>query len=155
MDRDGKDVSEKPLYDTPLTRSGWPRPVLNGWPIPWVSPSGNLALMDEARMVACATGAICAVCGLDYDDGEVAYALVKRRDELPADLTGGAVKAMDNAVMHRRCLLLSLKRCPRLAQLRVCGLLKVVRTVGNRARPRRGKAVIDGVYCEPVGFDQI
>lgn len=119
-----------------LTAAGWPRPVFDGWPVPWVSPQGRLSKMDDGRLAACAAGAVCAVCGHGYgvvddpDDpgetiGEKAYALARA---VPDD-TGpdSAVRAMDNAVMHERCLRLALARCPALLKLTREGVLLVLR----------------------------
>lgn len=118
-----------------LTRAGWPRPVIGGWPIPWVSPAENLAEMQGARLLAAASGAICAVCGCDYAEDEVAFALVKE-SELPESPDGMEVQAMDGAIMHERCLRLAVGRCPRLRALRDAGELQLVRTTGNIADAR-------------------
>ncbi len=137
-----------------LTATGWPRPVVGGLPIPWVSPSDNLATMNHARATACASGAVCAVCGEGYQDDEEAFAFVKE-PELPADLSTGSIRAMDNAVMHRRCARLALAVCPKLKSLIAAGMLKIVKTVGNiaSATPVDGgdfAAMIDGAECQEV-----
>jgi hypothetical protein len=136
-----------------LTRSGWPRPIVDGLPVPWVSPSDDLGSMDGARSAACASGAICAVCGGDYAETEDAYVLVKAADQ-PRNMAAVEVHAMDNGILHRRCVLLAMARCPELRRLAVAGVLQVVKTKGNSARIAiRGgeaKAVVDGADCEVV-----
>lgn len=87
-------------------------------------------------MMACASGAICQVCGLGYQHGDEAFALVKAKT-IPRARKDFEVQAMDNGIMHRRCLLLALKHCPELKRLRDKGMLQVVRTKGNSAKPRR------------------
>ncbi len=142
-----------------LTRAGWPRPVINGLPIPWVSPINNLASMSAARAAACASGAICAVCGGDYQDGEAAYVLV-RSEGLAPDLSTTNIRAMDNGVLHQRCLKLALKRCPELRRLRQASLLHVVRCEGNAAdidisQDDKPQAVLDGSKCQHVPIDSL
>lgn len=136
-----------------LTRAGWPRPIIGGLPIPWVSPSDRLSEMDPARVTACASGAICAVCGGDYDDDEDAYVLVKSA-ERPKVMADVAVHALDNGVLHRRCLLLALARCPKLRELDRDGVLQILRAKGNSARfvieDGEAHAVLDGADCEIV-----
>lgn len=118
-----------------LTRAGWPRPIVDGWPIPWISPSDDLASMNGPRLVAAASGSVCAVCGGDYFDDEIAYALIKEID-VPESLEGVGVQAMDGAFMHERCLRLAAGRCPKLRSLREAGDLQLVRTKGNVADAR-------------------
>lgn len=140
-----------------LTRAGWPRPMVGGYPIPWVSPPEDLSTMSPARMDACATGAICAVCGGDYEDGEEAFAFVHsvEKPEVGPD-ESLAVQAMDNAIMHERCARLAMKVCPRLSDSRAKGHLYMIRTRGNVAKARRDKktgrlhAVVDAELIEEV-----
>lgn len=137
-----------------LTASGWPRPVVGGLPIPWVSPADDLSTMNAARAAACASGAVCAVCGVGYDEGQEAFAFV-RGEALPADMSTGTVRAMDNAIMHGRCARLALAVCPKLKSLVAGGLLQIVRTVGNVATATVVKdgelaAMLDGGDCSPV-----
>lgn len=117
--------------DDDLTDAGWPRPIVDGWPVPWVSPKHELSRMHDARAAASATGAVCAVCGLGYQDGETAYVLVKA--DAPPGPDDQAAQAMDNAIMHERCARLAVAVCPKLKRLRSDGRLRVLRTVGNRA----------------------
>lgn len=136
-----------------LTEAGWPRPIVDGWPIPWVSPSESLSDMNKARAAAAASGAICAVCGKDHADGGEAFALVKAADVL-ADLAAVDVQPMDNGVMHRACLLLALSKCPALKRLIEADELRIVRVPVNAARVvvKRGspKARFDGADCELI-----
>lgn len=137
---------------TKLTDQGWPRPIVNGLPIPWVSPPEDLSQMNGQRAEACASGAICAVCGLGYQDGEEAYVLV-RAEAVPADLDGGYVIAMDNAVMHKRCAQLAMGVCPALLRMKDQGLLRIVRTTGNNATPTMRKDAKDGEKRLMARFD--
>jgi hypothetical protein len=112
--------------------------------------------MFVPRLQACASGAICAVCGLGYREAERAYVLVKDEEQHTSIPEGVMIQAMDNAVMHRRCLVLALGRCPKLLELRREGKLKVIRTWGNLATPTRHKspsglaAVLEAEDCELV-----
>lgn len=141
-----------------LTRTGWPRPIVNGLPIPWISPADSLATTNHYRHAACASGAVCAVCGEGYREEEEAFVVVNEAN-LPDDLTGGEVWAMDNGIMHRRCLHLALKMCPALVRAQAVGLLKIIRTIGNAAETRlkddKPHAVIDGALCEVVEFSEL
>lgn len=122
--------------DAKLTEAGWPRPIVDGLPIPWVSPPHDLSQMNPSRFSACASGAVCAVCGLGFQNDETAYSLVKEKEQ-PPEVSG--VQAMDNAVMHDRCVRLSLKVCPKLNELRAAGELYLVKVLGNNARVVVGK----------------
>jgi hypothetical protein len=141
-----------------LTKSGWPRPVVEGFPIPWVSPSEDLSTMHPGRAAACASGAICAVCGEGFGEGDQAIALVKS-DNVPA-LKTVLVQAMDNAFMHHRCARLALSVCPKLKSLHSSGLLQAVKTAANNARVKVDKkrhvvGFLDGADCELVAVDSI
>lgn len=98
-----------------LTPAGWPRPVVDGWPIPWVSPAHALATMDIPRLRRAASGKICAVCGLDHQPTDAAYIVVSG-PKPPHDVETLA-QAMDNAVMHLRCLKLAVGKCPTLLRM--------------------------------------
>jgi hypothetical protein len=87
--------------------------------------------MNSARLAACASGAVCAVCGEGYSEGEPAFVLVKA-DEEPEPLTRD-IRPMDSAVMHERCVRLALRACPKLMELQQDGDLRIARTVGNAA----------------------
>lgn len=142
-----------------LTEAGWPRPIIGGLPIPWVSPPNDLAQTNAAREAACASGAICQVCGLGYQDGDPAYVVVRAKKR-PKRMDKTLVWAMDNGVLHKDCLLLALARCPKLRGLRAEGLLMVVKTTGNSAKPRRNskrhlQAVFAGSDCEIVDIGSL
>lgn len=123
-----------------LTPSGWPRPRVDGWPVPWVSPSEDLSRMNTGRYQACASGAVCAVCGEGYEPDERAWALVST-DERGGDETppvgplppGSEVMPMDNATLHPRCLRLAYTTCPALLRLRERGELYLVEVPANAA----------------------
>lgn len=136
----------------PLTSAGWPRPIVDGWPIPWVSPSERLAIMDGGREAAAASGAICAVCGGDYLEDVKAYSVVRK--SLGVDLSAVEVQPMDNGIMHKRCLQLALAKCPRLRDLAADNAIEVVSVPSNSTRIEivEGKqmARIDGNLCEIV-----
>jgi hypothetical protein len=141
------------MGDGKLTDAGWPRPIINGWPIPWVSPSDDLSTMNLARSAACASGAVCAVCGIGYQDDEEAYVLVKSSDA-PASLDGVFIRPMDNGILHKGCLKLALGRCPELRRLAAAGDLQIVKTVGNdtqiKIEGEEVSALIDGKDCAVV-----
>ena len=137
-----------------LTKTGWPRPIVNGFPVPWVSPAESLSTMNLGRAAACASGSICAVCGEGYSDDEAAFALVTG-PSLPPSLEGGMVQAMDNGILHKRCLQLALAMCPKLKSLTEDGMLQIVETKGNIAQVNvddtgEAKAVLDGEDCKPI-----
>lgn len=139
-----------------LTKTGWPRPIVDGLPIPWVSPAESLATMNLGRAAACASGSICAVCGEGYSDDEQAFALVTA-SEMPPSLSGIMVQAMDNGILHKRCLQLALAMCPKLKSMTADGVLQIVETKGNIAQVAIDddgdvKAVIDGNEC--AAFDR-
>lgn len=144
-----------------LTEAGWPRPRYDGWPVPWVSPQGELAKMNGGRLDACASGAVCAVCGLGYqlDERAVAFVRVDRAGETAPDgWDAGEVLPMDNAVMHARCARLAYSTCPALLQIRTDGLLLPVDVPVNAAAVElvdedgatRVRAVLDAAECRPL-----
>jgi hypothetical protein len=137
-----------------LTKTGWPRPIVGGKPIPWVSPADQLSTMNNARAAACASGAVCAVCGEGHLDSELlAYAFILKHT-ITTQMKDGHVFPMDNGVLHARCAKLALKHCPKLRQLQEAGNLAIIATGGNLADPVRKKgkleARIDGEYCVVV-----
>lgn len=114
--------------------------------------------MHPARAAACASGAICAVCGEGYDEGEEAYVLVKASDA-PA-LESVLVQAMDNAFMHRRCVRLALSVCPKLKSLQQAGELQVVKTYANMAEvkvddDRKVVGLMAGEDCDLVAVESL
>ena len=137
-----------------LTATGWPRPIVGGWPVPWVSPRDDLSTMDKGREAACASGAICAVCGMGYGEGETAFCLVMKPDH-PIVLADVEVQPIDNAVMHQRCAQLAVAHCPRLKALAAGDLIEVVTVPANMGRVHIGDDAVprprfDGAECEIV-----
>jgi hypothetical protein len=107
-----------------LTESGWPRPRVNGLPVPWVAPTRNLGEVNEGRRTAGMGGGICQVCGNGFGSDEDAYMWtylpkewvgpLRPGDTLP-DLSGEGTDrycALDGAVMHDRCWKLTRAMCP-------------------------------------------
>lgn len=129
---------------TAMTDAGWPRPIVGGWPIPWVSPADNLSTMDSEREAICSAGKICAVCG--EANGATAYILIRAKNQ-PADLSSVRAQAMDNGVLHRKCLMLALKHCPELLRLQKRGLLQIVKC---KTAEIRARATLDGAKCEII-----
>lgn len=115
------------LENYELTAAGWPRPVVGGYPVPWVAPTENLAEVNEGRQLASVGGATCQVCGLDYAWAEQAYGFVFAGEEgLPepevgmfvSEIVGSSSQPiffLDGAIMHFRCAKLSAARCPHIA----------------------------------------
>lgn len=141
-----------------LTDAGWPRPVFNGYPVPWVAPQEDLGHVNSGRRGATVTAAICQVCGEGYQYGEEAYGfakfLIEGREsstlllefgdsisELPGISPIDKVRVVDGAVMHWRCARLTAARCPHIVRNRhelVC-----VQVPANDADPELDD--IDGV----------
>ncbi len=142
-----------------LTEAGWPRPRFAGWPVPWVSPQGALSRMNEGRYEACASGAVCAVCGEGYQLNDRAIVFVKIDTDTPRAPDGwdsGQVLPMDNAVMHTRCARLAYSTCPALLALRREGALLPVEVPANAATVElaeddgRARAVLQAAECRPL-----
>jgi hypothetical protein len=114
-----------------LTKRGWPRPIFNGWPIPWVSPRENLSLIDGTRERIVQRFKICQVCGLGHEPGATVYIYCSKAPGEALDLSDDtkAAFAIDNAVMHERCARLAVARCPRLRSLQASGELAIFQTV--------------------------
>lgn len=141
-----------------LTEAGWPRPRYAGWPVPWVSPQGELSQMDAARERAAATGAVCAVCGRGYQTGARAVAIVKLEpgqvitaEQWPT----GEITAMDNAIMHLPCARLAYSTCPVLLALRSEGVLLPVDVPANASQLELDddghlRALFDAADCRPL-----
>lgn len=110
-----------------LTPAGWPRPVVEGWPIPWVAPAHQLSEVNEGRRLASVGGAVCQVCGLGWGWGEDGYAFVKLQEGDAEFLPPGSYLSkitevpsqpiffLDGAIMHLKCAALSAARCPHIA----------------------------------------
>lgn len=138
-----------------LTKTGWPRPIVGGLPIPWISPSDELSTVNPARSASCASGAVCGVCGEGFVDIEVAWCFV-RKETVPYDMSDGWIRPMDNSVMHKRCAQLALKHCPKLKQLTADGNLAIIATGGNLCEIQPADeakgiyGLIPGKYCVMV-----
>lgn len=132
--------------DGGLSAAGWPRERVDGWPVPWISPRRELAQTDEARLQACATGAVCAVCGLGYQADETALAICSPPEDLRGRLLPGdvvvtepdteGIRPHDNGVLHRHCARLALAYCPKLNQLMEDDDLVVLEVVAHTAVPK-------------------
>lgn len=110
------------------TDVGWPRPIIGGWPIPWVTPAENLKQTDPDRMTEVVDYALCQVCGLGHNPMSFVYFFVNLEvGPIPDDLEDKVVQTMDNAVMHERCMKLATGRCPALLDLIKRGKLVMYR----------------------------
>lgn len=128
-----------------LTDAGWPRERVDGWPIPWISPRRQLSQTDESRLQACASGAVCAVCGLGYQADETALAITRPPDNMnlqpgdvvtPAEGAEFGITPIDNGVLHRHCARLALIYCPKLNELLEDDELIVLEVVAHTAVPQ-------------------
>lgn len=149
--------------DGGLTDAGWPRERVGSWPIPWISPRGALSQTDENRLQACASGAVCAVCGLGYQADEKALAITRPPDGLqlqPGDVVSPAdgfdgITPIDNGILHRRCARLALAYCPKLNELLEDDDLIVLEVVAHDAAPEfldldraDGKVMLTATFAE-------
>ena len=86
--------------------AGWPRPVVDGLPLPWITQvwpeEPRWRAIDRTRVLACQLGWLCQHCGLALEP--VAYIVL---------VTGRMV--LSNAALHRRCLTAAASLCPHLA----------------------------------------
>jgi hypothetical protein len=142
-----------------LTEGGWPRPIINGWPIPWVTPSEDLRQTDPDRMAEVVERGLCEVCGEPAAKDELVYLLVNLANgPIPDDLSTKVVQAMDNAVMHERCMRLAVGRCPCLRKLRTEGDLVLYRVpweyvwVYTDPDDQREVLGVDGEHVERVSL---
>jgi hypothetical protein len=89
--------------------AGWPRPQIEGRPVPWLTPCAgdSVAWADvlEHRLVQCQTDWLCQVCGERLST--TAWVVLERSDIV-----------VSGAAMHRRCLALAQRWCPRLSDNR-------------------------------------
>ena len=133
-----------------LTAAGWPRPRVDGYPVPWVAPTKNLGEVNEGRRLAAVGGGVCQVCGLGFAYGEDAFAFTTLtqdgesealREEVPlefgdylSELLGSAtlVMLLDGAVLHSRCAKLTAAMCPHVRDRKD---LLCVRVPANDADP--------------------
>jgi hypothetical protein len=100
-----------------LTEAGWPRPIIDGWPIPWVSPVENLGTTSGERILATKEDALCQVCGVAFEDDIEVVVFVTAESQAAnaeVDLDDVLCRATDDAVMHPRCARLAAGRCPKL-----------------------------------------
>lgn len=141
-----------------LTPAGWPRPRVNGYPIPWVAPSHKLSEVNEGRRLASVGGAICQVCGEGYAYGDYAYGFTitptfNGEPVMPPDLPiepgqylselpgfDKLVMLLDGAILHHRCAKLTAVSCP---HVRDRDDLICVRVPANDATPMEDT---DGQY---------
>lgn len=91
--------------DAPVSEAGWPRPALEGLPVPYITPvtSGRpwWGLTHGARVVRCQNQWCCQVCGFGLPPR--AWVLVN---------TFGDV--LSSSAMHEKCLQMSTSTCPHL-----------------------------------------
>lgn len=148
-----------------LTDAGWPRERVDGWPIPWISPRRELSQTDESRYQACASGAVCAVCGIGYQADELALAITCPPNDVhvqPGDIVTPAegfegFTPIDNGILHRRCAKLALTYCPKLNELLEDDDLVVLEVVAHSAVPKfldtgreDGKELLTATFAEGV-----
>jgi hypothetical protein len=76
--------------------------------------------MDTDRQAEVVEYGLCQVCGLGHEPGDTVYVFVA--EPPPAEPEGKVVKAMDDAVLHERCMKLARGRCPGLAAQERAGL---------------------------------
>lgn len=119
-------------YGWQLTLSGWPRPIIGGWPIPWVSPHSKLSIMSPTRVRRILYNKLCQVCGKKHAKGSRVFMCVDGKDSyLSADAKEFHklyVVPMDHGIMHERCFRLALARCPKLKEKKLSGELVCVST---------------------------
>ncbi|MFF5097764.1 MULTISPECIES: hypothetical protein [Actinosynnema] len=92
--------------DAPAPGAGWPRPLYDGLPHTYLTPvaAGRAwwRHVDALRLEQCQTQWLCQVCGLRLE--HQAWLLVD---------AGGLV--LMSSALHRRCVDLSMARCPALS----------------------------------------
>ncbi len=69
---------------------------------------------------------LCQVCGEGHEPDDTVYLLVNDPTEPGTDVSFAWAVAIDDAIMHERCLRLAAGRCPALKRLRAEGKLRVV-----------------------------
>lgn len=89
------------------TATGFPRPMADGLPVPWITPVGDQGpVWDQVirhRIIDCQRDWLCQVCGMPLPSR--AWVLVE-----------GESVVMDDAAMHEQCMKLALARCPHLSE---------------------------------------
>lgn len=134
-----------------LTDAGWPRPRVDGYPVPWVAPSDALGSVNEGRRLASMGGGVCQVCGLGFQVGDYAYGFTY----LPPGRRLGPIEPgmylssivhesvriglIDGGVLHHKCARLTAAVCP---HLRDDERAEFVRVPANDADPRND---VDGI----------
>lgn len=139
------------------TERGWPRPIVNGWPIPWVTPTEELRQTSPERMAEVVDRGLCEVCGIAASPADYVYFLVNLENgPIPENMAEKVVQTMDNAVMHHRCLRLALGRCPALRSLKAKGMLVIYRAlwgdVGVYSADDEDVLGVDGDKAERVSW---
>lgn len=123
---DKPEVTNEVLYGS-LTRSGWPRPVVNGWPIPWVSPARNLALMNPARVRRILYNKLCQVCGKKHAKGSTVFICLDADKSYLStegqEFHDSYAIPMDHGILHERCFKLAIAFCPLLKAKRASNQL--------------------------------
>ena len=92
--------------DVAAPGAGWPRPVFDGLPHPYLTPvmfgRARWRLVDEQRQQECQQRWACQVCGLPLPSA--AWAVVNAHQDV-----------LMSTAMHERCVRLAMVRCPNLA----------------------------------------
>ncbi len=92
--------------DVPAPGAGWPRPVLDGLPHPWLTPVSDgkpwWRLLDDARQARAQDGWLCQVCGEPLPTA----ALVVLNDD----------RVVSDTALHPRCLTVAREVCPHLTR---------------------------------------
>ena len=135
-----------------LTERGWPRPIIGGWPIAWVTPPDALSKTNPDRHGEVIVKKLCQVCGEGHGPNDIAYVLVKDKPLPDADISWAWAQAMDDGVLHERCLRLAVGRCPKLKALRAAGELAIIACPAHAIRCRAdgeegGRLMADGDHC--------
>lgn len=121
----------------PLTEKGWPRPLVGAdkLPVPWVSPPADLSQVIPERMSEVVDYGLCQICGLEPEPNEKVYLFVNLESgPKPEQMEDKIVQAMDNAILHERCMRLAIGRCPCLKKLRANKMLVMYSTVYSNVK---------------------
>lgn len=102
--------------DNELTKSGWPRPIIGGWPIPWVSPHSDLAKMSPERTRRILYNKLCQVCGKKHAKGSTVFMCLDSDKSYLSpygqEFHNSYAIPMDKGIMHERCFRLAIAICP-------------------------------------------
>lgn len=106
---------------TALTEPGWPRPIIGGYPVPWVAIPDNLGRTDGERFIATKTDLLCQVCGEAHGKHDEVVVFVgtglqtKSGEKIDPTKAGDIlIRCLDDAILHERCARLAAGRCPAL-----------------------------------------